>query len=234
MTTRNNYTKENIAQDISSLWGNLPQEQLDLLLQHLDIHKHKKNEVIYRNLETPTHIMCLLQGKVKIVKEGIGGKSQIIRVIKPYEFFAYRAYFASENYRTTAMAIEGSLVASFPISTLVFLMEKNFNVSLYFIKYLCREIGNSDDRTINLTQKHVRGRLAEALLFLKESYGVEEDGITLCIHTSREDLANISNMTTSNAIRTLSSFADEKMIATNGKEIQILEEEELRKISQQG
>ena len=87
---------------------------------------------------------------------------------------------------------------------------------------------------MNLTQKHIRGRLAEALLFLKDNYDVEEDGCTLGIYLSREDLANLSNMTTSNAIRTLSTFADEKLIAIDGKKIKIVQEEELRKVSRMG
>lgn len=36
--------------------------------------------------------MCLLSGKVKIYKEGVGGRSQIIRMMKPTEYFAYRAF----------------------------------------------------------------------------------------------------------------------------------------------
>lgn len=74
------------------------------------------------------------------------------------------------------------------------------------------DLGMSDTRTVNLTQKHIRGRLAESLLMLKDNYGMEEDGITLSIYMAREDLANLSNMTTSNAIRTLSCFADEKSL----------------------
>jgi CRP-like cAMP-binding protein len=76
--------------------------------------------------------------------------------------------------------------------------------------------------------------LAESLLFLKESYGVEEDGCTLSIYLSREDLANLSNMTTSNAIRTLSNFAAEKVIAIDGRKIKIISEKALMKISQIG
>ena len=41
-------------------------------------------------------------------------------------------------------------------------------------------------------------------------------------------------MTTSNAIRTLSSFAVEKIIAIDGKKIKIVQEEELRKVSKMG
>ena len=51
---------------------------------------------------------------------------------------------------------------------------------------------------------------------------------------AREDLANLSNMTTSNAIRTLSCFASEKIIVVDGRKIQFLDEAKLRKISRFG
>ncbi len=89
------------------------------------------------------------------------------------------------------------------------LLTQNNDLAMFFIKQLSVDLGIADERTVNLTQKHIRGRLAESLLFLKESYGLEEDGSTLSIYLSREDLANLSNMTTSNAIRTLSQFATE-------------------------
>ena len=51
---------------------------------------------------------------------------------------------------------------------------------------------------------------------------------------AREDLANLSNMTTSNAIRTLSNFGSEKIIVVDGRKIKILNEPLLRKISKFG
>ena len=104
----------------------------------------------------------------------------------------------------------------------------------FFIKELSNDLGISDARTVKITKKHIRGRLAESLLVLKENYGVEEDGLTLNIYMAREDLANLSNMTTSNAIRTLSSFTNEKIITVDGRRIQIIDEERLRKISKFG
>ena len=234
MTSKNLFTIEKVVQSLSKIWTNFTQEQQSLLLKHIDVKKFKKNEIIYKYLEIPKQAMCLLQGKVKVYKDGIGGRNQIIRVIKPNEFFAYRAYFANESYKTVAMALEECTVALIPIGILIKLMEQNFHISLYFIRQLCFEIGRSDDRTVNLTQKHIRGRLAEALIFLLESYGLEEDGYTLSIYLSREDLANLSNMTTNNAIRTLSAFANEKIIAIDGRKIKIIQEEELRKISNFG
>ena len=41
-------------------------------------------------------------------------------------------------------------------------------------------------------------------------------------------------MTTANAIRTLSSFASERIIAIDGRKIKIIDEERLRRISKIG
>ena len=112
--------------------------------------------------------------------------------------------------------------------------DRNAHLCNFFIRKLAKALGKSDERTVNLTQKHIRGRLAESILFLKENYGVEGDGCTLSIYLSREDMANLSNMTTSNAICTLSLFAQEKMIAIDGRKIKIINEEALRKTSEIG
>ena len=92
---------------------------------------------------------------------------------------------------------------------------------------MAKDLAISESQTVNLTQKHIRGRLAESLITLKQTYGLDEDGATIAMYMAREDLANMSNMTTSNAIRTLSQFAMEGLIALDGRKIQILDEEEL-------
>ena len=136
MAARGKYDKENIAMLIAKLWGGITDDQFDLLKEHLEIKKYKKNEIIYKKEGTPEYALCLIAGKVKIYKEGIGGKSQIIRVIKPIEFFGFRAYFADEIYKTAAMSLENCVVAQFPLAVLMKLISKSFNIGFFFIKYL--------------------------------------------------------------------------------------------------
>ena len=223
-----------IAESIPDLWQPLTEEQRILLVQNFTIQKYKKNETIYCEGETPTHLMCLLTGKVKIYKDGVGGRSQIIRVIKSHEYFAYRAYFAEEDYVTAAAAFEPCTICLIPMPTIISLIQENAELAMFFIRQLSIDLGISDERTVSLTHKHIRGRLSESLLFLKDTYGVEEDQCTLSIYLSREDLANLSNMTTSNAIRTLSNFAAEKLIIIDGRKIKLIEEDKLKKISKIG
>lgn len=223
-----------VSDYILDIWGPLNSEQRELLSSNFMLQNYKKNETIYCEGESPSHLMCLLTGKVKIFKDGVGGRSQIIRMIKPVEYFGYRAYFAKEEYVTAAAAVEPSIICVIPMNILMTLISQNSDLAAFFIKQLSIDLGVADERTVNLTQKHIRGRLAESLLFLKDSYGLEEDGSTLSIYLSREDLANLSNMTTSNAIRTLSNFANERLITIDGRKIKIIDEEKLKKISKIG
>jgi CRP-like cAMP-binding protein len=229
-----NVSEINVIDRLSDLFVPLSGEQRIILKDSYTLQSFKKNEMIYCEGETPRHLFCLLSGKVKIYKDGVGGRSQIIRMIKSSGYFGYRAYFAKENFLTAAAAFEPSVVCAIPLPIIDQLISQNLELAWFFIRQLSVDLGIADSRTVNLTQKHIRGRLAESLLFLEENYGLEEDGSTLSIYLSREDLASLSNMTTSNAIRTLSNFATERLIAIDGRKIKLIDEERLKKISKIG
>jgi len=223
-----------LSQSIPEIWNLLTSKERDIISSNAKIVNFRKNEIIYKEEETPQDLMCLCKGKVKIFKDGVGGRSQIIRMIRPTQYFGYRAYFANEPYVTAASAFEASVICFIPMQIIEDLVHANTKLAMFFIRELSTDLGIADERVVNLTQKHIRGRLAESLIFLIENYGLEEDGATISIYLSREDLANLSNMTTSNAIRTLSTFVDEHIITLDGRKIKIIDEDKLRKISKIG
>ena len=222
-----------LSSSLPDIWRLLNSKEREILRKHASIHHFRKNETIYCEGDEPKDMMCLLKGRVKIFKEGVGGRSQIIRIIRPVQYFGYRAYFAQEDYLTGAVAFEASTVALVPMKTVVNLLQNNTKLTMYFIKQLSVDLGIADERSVNLSQKHLRGRLAESLVFLIDSYGLENDN-SINIYLAREDLASFSNMTTSNAIRTLGNFVTEKVVTLDGRKIKIMDEEKLRKISKLG
>lgn len=223
-----------VSEDMAEIWNILDGEEKRRITDAFTLHTFRKNQIIYVEGEHPENLWILLDGKAKIYKDGIGGRQQILRLIRPVQYFGYRAYFAVEPYVSSAMAIEESQLGSIPMSLVEELMHHNNKLTWFFIHELSRNLGGSDTKIVNLTQKHIRGRLAEALMVLRDNYGYEEDDSTLRIYMAREDLANLSNMTTSNAIRTLSGFVTEKLITVDGRRIRILNETLLRKISKFG
>lgn len=217
-----------------SIFKSLPQKEKETIVQCHTHAQYRKGELLLKEGEKPHGLICLTSGKVKLFKEGVGGREQILSMIRPQGFIGYRAVFADSRYCASAVAIEDSAICIIEKDCIIRLIKRNPDLSLKFIRIFAEELGFSNNRTVSLTQKHIRGRLAESLLVLKDTYGYETDGKTLGVSLSREDIANLSNMTTSNAIRTLSNLASEDVIAIEGRKIIILDCNKLERISELG
>jgi CRP/FNR family transcriptional regulator, polysaccharide utilization system transcription regulator len=217
-----------------SVFKILSQKEMETLVQHHTYALYKKGELLVKEGEKPHGLICLTSGKVKIFKEGVGGREQILRMIRPQGFIGYRAIFAESPYYASAVAIEDSAICIFEKECVIKIIRRNPELAFRFMRILANELGFSNNRTVSLTQKHIRGRLAESLLVLRDTYGFETDGKTINVYLSREDIANLSNMTTSNAIRTLSNLASEEVISIEGRKIMILDCPKLERISDLG
>ena len=220
--------------DMNPLWSSLTPEQKAFIDTNSEIKKYRKNEMIHREGDMPTHIMMVISGTVRLSKEGVGQRVQIIRLLKPYDTFGYRSAIAGDRHSTCATTLEATVTYRIEREAFLEVIQKNIGFCYRVLVAMSKDLGISETQTVNLTQKHIRGRLAESLLTLRHTYGFDEDGATIAMYMAREDLANMSNMTTSNAIRTLSQFASEGLIAIDGRKIKLLDEEELTRISRLG
>lgn len=218
----------------NSLFSGLDDHSKSLIRQTTICKSYRKGEHIYEEGNYPIGLICLIAGKAKITKKGVSGRDQIVRMAKPVGFIGYRAFFAEENHIASAEALEDSIVCILKTELIIGILRSNSNFAVNIIRALATDLGFSNRRTVTLTQKHIRGRLAESLLVLRETYGCEDDEQTLKICLSREDIANLSNMTTSNAIRTLSNFASEGVLELNGKQIKVIDWDILERISHLG
>ena len=228
MKEHQRYNKLHVAKSMTGIWEAMTDEQKKFLVDNILIREYGKNEAIYREDEEPQYLLYVLDGKVKVYKTGMAGKQQIIRMIKPKEMFGYRAAFASEKYITGATAFENTTLCQIPVDVIKKIIVANSMVGVFFLRRLATMLGGADALTVTLTQKHIRARLAEAIITIKEKFGVEDDGKTLNLATSREDIA------TSNAIRTLSALAQEGVISLDGRSIKIEDEAKLQRISDLG
>lgn len=219
---------------LSAMWSTLTEQEREYVSQHTDMVRYEKNENIHLDGEDSAYVWVLLSGKVRIYKEGIGQRMQIIRMLKPHDIFGYRAVIAAEPYNSNANAFETCVVYRISNTVFTHLIRSNGAFCYQIMHTMAKDLAISEIQTVNLTQKHIRGRLAESLLHICKKYGYEEDGHTLAMSIPREDLANMSNMTTSNAIRTLSQFAQEGLVAIDRKQILIMKEKELERISRLG
>ena len=227
----NNPFTELCLEGPSSIFRGLNHKDKETLSQHHTILHIKKGRQVFNEGEKTRGLICLASGKVKIYREGVGGREQIVKLVKPQGFIGYRTLFAEPLWLFSATALEDTSLCVFDKTTVLRILRKNPDLTLKFMKLLSEELVFANQRIVSLTQKHIRGRLAESLLMLRDTYGLEPDGRTIKVMLSREDVANLSNMTTSNAIRTLSNMASEGIIELRGRRISILNSVDLEHIS---
>jgi CRP-like cAMP-binding protein len=218
----------------SSIFKGLNQKDKEIIAQHHTLINVKKGKLLFKEGEKTRGLICLASGKVKVFKEGVGGRQQILKMVRQLGFIGYRALFSENIWSFSAAAIEDSVICVLEKNSMIRILKKNPDLALKLIRVIAEELGFSNNRTISLTQKHIRGRITESLLLLRDTYGYEADGKTIHITLSREDIANLSSMTTSNAIRTLSNLAAEGYIEIKGRRISILDDINLEHISELG
>lgn len=223
-----------IKRGLQDLWNFLTFGQRVEAMDNAIVQTYRKGESIYKVGEESVYLVCMLKGRVKLEKLGIGGRMQIMRMFRPGDNFGYRSYFAVQEHVTEAVAMENTQVALIPMNLIERFCMENPQLAMYFVRNLATDLGASDERTVNLTQKHIRGRLADSIIFLIDKYGFEADGYTINAPLSRDDLAALSNMTTSNAIRTLATFVKEEIIELDGRRIKVLNRDKLKRINANG
>ena len=218
----------------SSIFKGLNKKDKETLVNQHKLTIIKKGQFLFKEGDKPHGLICLASGKAKVFKDGVGGRGQILKMVRQQGFIGYKTMFSDIPWAFSAIAIEDIAICTFDKNSLIRILKKNPDLSLKFIKLIADELWISNIRTVSLTQKHIRGRLAESLLILRDTYGFEADGRTIRVSMSREDIANLSNMTTSNAIRTLSNLASEDIIEIAGRRISIIDASQLEYISELG
>jgi len=183
----------------------------------------KKGQYVFAENSYPMGLYCINAGKIKLFITGHDGKEQILRFAKEGNIIGYRALLCDEPYHCSAIVIEDTSLCFIPKNTFLNLLEQNAQLSLSLIKLLGTNLKEAEQHIVSMSQKNVRERVAEALLFFKAVYGMESDQKTIQIKLSREEIADYVGTSTETAIRFLSELNSDKIIATEGKKIRILD-----------
>ena len=234
MTEAESYITGELHGKLDFLTDCMTEQQRRALLGSVTLTECGKGVCLYTAGNVPTDLKLLVSGKCVVYIDGVSGRRQIVRLVSEGSITGCREYFSNSNYTETVLAIESSVVANIPFSVIDEIMNENHALAGVFLRIMSEELELAYTKTISLTQKHIRGRMAEGLLWLADTFGYCDDGATLAAVMSRAQIASLTNMITSNAIRTLSAFAAEGLVELRGKNIVILNKVKLANLSRKG
>lgn len=212
---------QHCSSGMHSVFNILDSQQLQELSQHKTCHIYKKGQYIFNENGMPQGLFCVTNGKIKLCTTGFDGKEQILRLVNSGNIVGYAALL-SKRYHCSAVALEDSSICIIDKDFFYKSIQDNPQLLFEFLKKMGEDLKVADEQILSLSQKNVRERMAEALLFLKATYGFAEDGQTLNIVLTREEIADYVGTSKESAIRLLSEFNHDGIIELCGKKIKII------------
>jgi CRP-like cAMP-binding protein len=190
----------------------------------------KKGDPIFEEGDTVNGIYCITVGVCKLSKLSANGKDQIVKLVKAGELLGQRSMISDEPANLSAVALEDMEVCFIPKSEVLNFFDTNNQFSMNLMKTICGDLKETSDHLVSVSQKTVKERLAETLIYLQDTFGKNEDG-SLRIQLSREEMAGMIGTATESCIRLLSDFNKLGLIELNGKKIIIKDMGKLKRIA---
>ncbi len=175
----------------------------------------------------PVHgLFFVYKGKVKMVKTGINGREQIVRLVNNGEVVGHRSFGVGEYYQIGAVAIEDSILCSFTKKMLRDTLQTNAKLTYDFMTFYSEELNRSETKVRKFAQMTVRERIIDAILYIHRKFKQSKGWLTL--ELSRRELADFAGTTEEQSIRMLSALKSEGLIKVDGRKIGILDLKKLR------
>ena len=210
--------------------------QLTLKEWHPAIESHKRNfiakkgEVIIKEGDPVSGVYFVTSGNVKVHKQW-GDKELILRFANDGAIIGHRGISSSiSTYPISATALETTKLCFVDIDFFKTTIKVNQEFAYGLLMFYADELHASEKKMRNLALMSVKGRLAVAILGLRDQFGLDAEGF-LNLALSRQDLAAFTGATYETVFRTMNELLAEKLIIVKGKQIGILNEDGLTDLS---
>ena len=190
----------------------------------------KKGEVIIKEGDPVSGVYFVTSGNVKVHKHW-GDKELILRFANDGAIFGHRGISNNiSTYPISATALETTKLCFVDIEFFKTTIKVNHEFAYGLLMFYADELHASEKKMRDLALMSVKGRLAVAILGLKDQFGLDENGF-LNLTLSRQDLAAFTGATYETVFRTMNELLAEKLIVVEGKLIGILNAAGLKELS---
>jgi len=215
-------------------WKNfklLTKEELVLVNENRYEATFKPGEILIKQGSPTSNALFLSSGLAKIYIEGQNGKNFILSIALPGRLILGPGAYVDSRHTYTVAAI--STVQACFINFEIF--RQIVRVNGAFAESLLEDISAKSlgtlTRMVNLSQKKMHGRLADALLYFSDVV-FKNDEYEMIL--SRQELGEMTNMAKECVVRILKELEDSGVIYSDSSKIKILDRDRLVQISVKG
>lgn len=190
--------------------------------------KYTKGDVVYEEGQNSNNIYLIASGLIKCHKLDEQGKDLTTALYKEDDLFGYTSFTQNTPYQETATVIQDSKLIALSKNELINVLNSNHKVTLELIQLLTEDLSTVKDQLLEMAYSSVKKKTATTILKFAEKLNRNPEDV---IRISRNDLASVAGIALESLIRTLSGFKDLGIIEIEGRNIKILDIQQLQQIN---
>ena len=215
----------------SMCFQKLVPSELQFISQNKTQLSYQKGENLCKQGAFASYVMYITEGLIKIYLETSNRKRINVKILKAADFIGLPSVYGNNIYICSAKALKESTVCLIDKESFKQLIKNNGEFASEIIKWHCNHEIQSYDYIKSIVSKQMYGRLAYALLYLTSEQFKDVD---IFSHITRKDIAEFAGLSTESVVRLLHELKNDKVIEVEGKIINVINPELLKKISIQG
>lgn len=209
----------------------LSEEELDEIHGIASERTYHRNQIVFSDGEDGAGFFLVVTGKIKVFKMSPEGKEQILHILGPGEPVGQVAVFAGASFPANAQAINKSRLLFFPRQAFVDLIQARPSLALNMLAILSNRLREFTVQIENISLKEVPARLASYLLYLSHE---QQGADCLQLKISKAQLASIIGTIPETLSRILSRMSTKNLIGVNGREIKLIDRDNLAALAEHG
>lgn len=185
----------------------------------------RKGEVIFREGDKVQGIFFLYEGAVKVHQSWEEQKELILRFATAGDVIGLRGI--GDTYPVTATALDDTKLCFIDNVFYEASLQTNPSLTYKMMQRYALELQQAELRMRNLAHMEVKGRIASALLDLKQVFGLDKEKY-IALAVTRQDIASYAGAAYETVFKFFVELTNENIIATSGKHIKIVNETALK------
>jgi CRP-like cAMP-binding protein len=204
-------------------------------LQMINVNRYeatfKPGEIIIKQGSPTSNALFLSNGMAKMYIEGNTGKNFIIGIALPGMLVMGPGAYVNSRHTYSVSAITTVHACFISFDIIKQLIRENGEFAEGMIEDISSKSIQTHSRMVNLSQKRMSGRVADALLYFSEEvFSSDEYEMVF----SRQELGEMTSMAKECVVRILKEFEDSGVVYSDSSKVKILNKEKLIQISEKG
>ncbi len=209
----------------------LKESEKELLENSIVQVKYNKGEIICKQGAFASHIIYIREGLAKIYIES-NQNSLVLKIVSSESLIGLPSVMEGNTiFQYSAMAYQDSIIDLVDMEIFRKILKQNAKFAYEIINVMSENALQIIGRFYCLTNKQSYGRFADILCCLSERV---YKSTKFKLSVSRKDLSELTGLSIESVSRIIKEFKNDKLIHIAGKEIEVLDIEALRKISETG